>query len=513
MEVVSFDGLAFAVGLLSGGGLYYGFESLRGRRKIHEAEEKGRLVIDKAHIESKSIVKEAKLQAKEERLSLQKEAEKELKERRSKLDQLENKLNQKETRLDRRFEEIEKSQKDLEEKQKKQLAVEKAFEEVKAAHVQELERISGLSIEDAKELLLKRVEDNFKYDIELRMKSVVDLCRETARESSQNIISETIQKVAVDYKSEGLVSVVDLPNEEMKGRIIGREGRNIRAFEQITGMDVIIDDTPDVVVLSGFNAIKKEIAKRTMQRLVEDGRIHPTRIEEVHAQVSKEVDEECIKTGEEAALRVGVHRLKRELFRELGKLKFRTSYGQNVLEHSVECAQICGLLASEVGINVKLAKRAALLHDIGKVIEGDEMSHSKLGAEMARKCGEKQIVVNAIAAHHEEVPMETPLAFLVAAADSISASRRGARIGQTENYVERLENLERVASSFEGVASAFAVQAGREVRVVVNPESIDDSKGVKIAHDIVKKIEQELDYPGQIKVVVVRENRFVDYAF
>jgi ribonuclease Y len=299
----------------------------------------------------------------------------------------------------------------------------------------------------------------------------------------------------------------------MKGRIIGREGRNIRAFEQITGMDVIIDDTPDVVVLSGFNAIKKEIAKRTMQRLVEDGRIHPTRIEEVHAQVSKEVDEECIKTGEEAALRVGVHRLKRELFRELGKLKFRTSYGQNVLEHSVECAQICGLLASEVGANVKLAKRAALLHDIGKVIEGDEMSHSKLGAEMARKCGEKPIVVNAIAAHHEEAPMETPLAFLVAAADSISASRRGARIGQTENYVERLENLERVASSFEGVASAFAVQAGREVRVVVNPESIDDSKGVKIAHDIVKKIEQELDYPGQIKVVVVRENRFVDYAF
>jgi len=365
----------------------------------------------------------------------------------------------------------------------------------------------------AREILLERVEKDFQYEIEQKMKSVVENCKEDAKDKCLNIIAQTVQKVSVDYKSDGLVSVVALPGEDMKGRIIGREGRNIRAFEQITGIDVIIDDTPDVVVLSGFNAVRRAIATRTLETLVEDGRIHPARIEEVHKQVCKEIDEECIKAGEDAANRAGVHRLNKAIIKELGKLKFRTSYGQNVLEHSIECSQIAGILASEIGANVKLAKRAALLHDLGKVVDGDESSHARLGAEVAKKHGEKPVVVNAIMAHHEEVPMESPIAFLTAASDAISASRRGARSGQTENYLERLQNLEDIATSFEGVNSAYAIQAGREVRVLVNPEKVNDSAGVKLSHEIVQRIEGELDYPGQIKVVVVRENRYVDYAF
>jgi ribonuclease Y len=493
--------------------VYHVLTSLRVKRAKETAEEQSRLIIDKAHIESEGIIRDSKLKAKEEKLNAQKELDREMKERRSELKQLENKVTQKETRLERKFDEIEKKEKTLEEKNREIDKTRSEVDGLRDEYVTRLESVGEMSKQEAKEVLLAKVDEDFRYDIELRMKSVVESCRETAKEESLNVISQAIQKAAVDYKSEGLVSVIDLPNEEMKGRIIGREGRNIRAFENVTGVDVIIDDTPDVVVLSGFNAFKKVCAARTMQRLVEDGRIHPARIEEVYIQVCKEVDDECIKAGEEAALRVGVHRLKKEITRELGKLKFRTSYGQNVLEHSIECAHICSLLASEIGANTKIAKRAALLHDIGKVIDGDEASHAKLGAEMARKCGEKSIIVNAIASHHEEIPMEHPISFLVTAADAISASRRGARIGQSETYVERLENLERIAVEFDGVESAFAVQAGREVRVMVNPEKVDDTLGIKLSHDIVKKIEDELDYPGQIKVVVVRENRFVDYAF
>ncbi len=486
---------------------------VQGRKLTQTSRDEARLILDKAHIEAKSIERDAELKAKEERINLQRELDRQFKERQSELKKLEQQALQKESRLERKLEDVEQREKELNrvrtDLDKSRSELSRQTEECR----RELEKVSQLSADEARELLLKRVDEDFRYDVEQRMKHVVEAVKEDARDKVVNLLAQTVQKVAVDYKSEALITVVPIPNEETKGRIIGREGRNIRAFEQVTGIDVIIDDTPDVVVLSGFNAIKRVVATRTLEQLISDGRIHPARIEEVYADVQKEMDQECLKAGEDAAQRAGVHRLGKPLLMELGRLKFRTSYGQNVLDHSVECAQIAGILAAEIGANAKLAKRAALLHDIGKVIDGDDTSHARLGAEVAKKCGEKPVVVNAIMAHHEEVPMESPLAFLVAAADSISASRRGARFGQTENYVERLENLEKIAKSFDGVQQAFAIQAGREVRVLVNPEKVDDSMGIKLSHEIVQRIEEDLEYPGQIKVVVVRENRYVDYAF
>mgnify|MGYP001177692105 CR=1 FL=1 len=499
----------FVVGLL----VHYGIKKTGDRNSVRVAEERSKLILEKARQEAVSIEKEIRVKSTEEQLILQRQLEDEAREKRQKMNKLENQLLQKDSRLERKAEDLEEKETVLRGKTEELDSKSNELDVLQQEYVKKLEEVGNLDQESAKSLLLERVETDFKYDIEQKMKSVVETCKEEAKEKCVNLLSQTVQKVSVDYKSEGLVSVVALSGEEMKGRIIGREGRNIRAFEQITGIDVIIDDTPDVVVLSGFNAVRRAIATRTMESLLDDGRIHPARIEEVHQQVTKEVEDECAKAGDDAAARAGVSRLNKGITKELGKLKFRTSYGQNVLEHSIECSKIAGILASEIGVNVKLAKRAALLHDLGKVIDGDESSHAKLGADVARKHGEKPVVVNAIEAHHEEVTMDSPIAFLVAASDAISASRRGARSGQTENYLERLQNLEEIATSFDGVNSAYAIQAGREVRVLVNPEIVDDSKGIKLSHQIVQRIEDELDYPGQIKVVVVRENRYVDYAF
>ena len=437
--------------------------------------------------------------------------EDEAREKRQKLNKLENQLLQKDSRLERKAEDLEEKENTLRGKTEELDSQSDDLKVLQQEYLRKLEEVSSLDQESAKNLLLERVETDFKYDIEQKMKSVVETCKEEAKEKCVNLLSQTVQKVSVDYKSEGLVSVVALSGEEMKGRIIGREGRNIRAFEQITGIDVIIDDTPDVVVLSGFNAVRRAIATRTMEKLLDDGRIHPARIEEVHQQVTKEVEDECAKAGDDAAARAGVSRLNKGITKELGKLKFRMSYGQNVLEHS-RVFKDSWNIGFEIGVNVKLAKRAALLHDLGKVIDGDESSHAKLGADVARKHGEKPVVVNAIEAHHEEVTMESPIAFQLQLL-MLFQLREEVRSGQTENYLERLQNLEEIATSFDGVNSAYAIQAGREVRVLVNPEIVDDSKGIKLSHQIVQRIEDELDYPGQIKVVVVRENRYVDYAF
>jgi len=509
----NFSAFSLCGGFVGGLLFHYFIQKRNDKSSVRVAEVRSKLILDKAKQDAVAAEKELRIRSTEEQLAFKKQLEDEAKEKRQKLNNLENQLLQKDSRLERKAEDLEVKESSLKTQSEEVNSKKEELQKLQEQYVLKLEEVSNLDKESAKHILLERVESDFKYDIEQKMKSVVEACKEEAKEKCVNLLSQTVQKVSVDYKSEGLVSVVALGGEEMKGRIIGREGRNIRAFEQITGIDVIIDDTPDVVVLSGFNAVRRAIATRTMEKLLDDGRIHPARIEEVHQQVTKEVEDECAKAGEDAAARAGVSRLNKAITKELGKLKFRTSYGQNVLEHSVECSKIAGILASEIGVNVKLAKRAALLHDLGKIIDGDESSHAKLGAEVAKKHGEKPVVVNAIEAHHEEVTMESPIAFLVAASDAISASRRGARSGQTENYLERLQNLEEIATSFEGVNSAYAIQAGREVRVLVNPEIVDDSKGIKLSHEIVQRIEDELDYPGQIKVVVVRENRYVDYAF
>ena len=512
---MAFDAsVASGLGLIAGFAVHAGYITfVRDKKILESAEGKSQLIVDKAQTEAKAVNQKAELDDRDYMLSARKDMDKELQDSRKEIKRLEQQIASKEDRLEKKLEKVDRSDREIEKLKSKLNSEVNDLENRRLAIIAKLEETSGLSQDDAKNELLNQVEGDFKIDIENKMKIVVEDVKEHAKETALNVMAQTIQKVSIDYQAEALVSVVPITNDEMKGRIIGREGRNIRAFEQVTGIDVIIDDTPGVVVLSGFNAVRRVTAARTLQILVEDGRIHPARIEEVFKRVEKEIDDECIKAGEKAAAEVGVHRLHKTIIKTLGKLKFRTSYGQNVLEHSVECAQIAGTLASEIGANAKLAKRAALLHDLGKIIDGDESSHAILGAELAKKCGEKPVICNAIAAHHEEVDMESPIAFLVAASDSISASRRGARRGQTEGYVERLQNLEDIATSCEGVASAFAIQAGRELRVVVNPDIVDDSKGVKISHEIVQRIESELDYPGQIKVIVVRENRFVDYAF
>ncbi|MCO4782796.1 MAG: ribonuclease Y [Candidatus Cloacimonetes bacterium] len=506
--------IASGIGLIAGLAVHAGYITLiRDKKILESAEGKSKLIIDKAQTDAKALNQKAELDARDYMLSARKDMDKELQGSRKEIKKLEQQVSSKEERLEKKLEKVDRNDREVEKLKSKLQTQTSDLEKRRQEIISKLEQTSGLSQDDAKAELLSQVEGDFRVDIEEKMKLVVEGVKEQAKEKALNVMAHTIQKVSIDYQAEALVSVVPIANDEMKGRIIGREGRNIRAFEQVTGIDVIIDDTPGVVVLSGFNAVRRATAARTLQILVEDGRIHPARIEEVYKKVEKEIDDECIKAGEKAAADVGVHRLHKNIVKTLGRLKFRTSYGQNVLEHSVECAQIAGTLAAEIGANAKLAKRASLLHDLGKVIEGDESSHAQLGADLAKKCGEKPVICNAIAAHHEEVDMESPIAFLVAASDSISASRRGARRGQTENYVERLQNLEDIATSCDGVSSAFAIQAGRELRVVVNPDAVDDSKGVRISHDIVQRIESELDYPGQIKVVVVRENRFVDYAF
>ena len=481
--------------------------------KIGSAEDRARAIIDEAVKAAETKKREALLEVKEESIKTKNELDKEIKDRRSEIQRNERRVEQKEFNLDKKLEAIERREQSFaakEEEIKRQKAeVAKLNEE----RIQELERISGLTSEQAKEYLLKTVEEDVKLDTAKLIKEMEHQAKEEAGKKAKEYVVNAIQKCAADHVAETTISVVQLPNDEMKGRIIGREGRNIRTLETMTGVDLIIDDTPEAVILSGFDPIRREVARIALEKLIVDGRIHPARIEEMVEKAQKEVESMIREEGEAATLEVGVHGIHPELVRLLGRMKFRTSYGQNALKHSIEVAQLSGLLASEIGVDVRVAKRAGLLHDIGKSVDHEmEGSHIQLGVELCRKFKESPTVINAVEAHHGDVEPESLIACLVQAADTISAARPGARRETLETYSNRLKKLEDITNSFKGVDKSFAVQAGREVRIMVVPEQISDADMVLLARDVSKQIEAELEYPGQIKVNVIRESRVTDYA-
>jgi ribonuclease Y len=481
--------------------------------KVSSAEEKARAIIDDAVKTAEAKKRESLLEVKEESIKTKNELDREIKERRSEVQRAERRVEQKESNLDKKLESIEKREASFaakEEEIKKQKA---EVAKLNEQRVQELERISGLTSEQAKEFLLKTVEDDVKLDTAKMIKEMETRAKEEAGKKAKDYIVTAIQKCAADHVSETTISVVPLPNDEMKGRIIGREGRNIRTLETLTGVDLIIDDTPEAVILSGFDPIRREVARIALEKLIVDGRIHPARIEEMVEKAQKEVDNMIREEGEAATLEVGIHGIHPELVRLLGRMKFRTSYGQNALKHSIEVAQIAGLLAGEIGVDVRTAKRAGLLHDIGKSVDHDmEGSHIQIGVDLCRKYKESPLIINAVEAHHGDVEPQSLIACLVQAADTISAARPGARRETLETYSNRLQQLEDITNGFKGVDKSFAVQAGREVRVMVVPEQISDADMVILARDISKQIESELEYPGQIKVNVIRESRVTDYA-
>ena len=481
--------------------------------KIGSAEERSREIIDEALKVAETKKREALLEAKEESLKTKNELEKETKERRAELQRYERRVLSKEENLDKKSEAIEKREAGLNTREdalkKRTTEVEELYEK----GMQELEKISGLTSEQAKEYLLKSVEEDVKHDTAKLIKEMEAKAKEEADKKAKDYVVTAIQRCAADHVAETTVSVVQLPNDEMKGRIIGREGRNIRTLETLTGVELIIDDTPEAVVLSGFDPIRREVARIALEKLIVDGRIHPARIEEMVEKAQKEVETMIREEGEAAVLEVGIHGIHPELVRLLGKMKYRTSYGQNALKHSIEVAQLTGLLAAEIGEDVRMAKRAGLLHDIGKAVDHDmEGSHIQLGVELCRKYKESPIIINAVEAHHGDVEPESLIACIVQAADTISAARPGARKETLETYSNRLQQLEDITNSYKGVEKSFAVQAGREVRILVVPEQISDADMVLLARDISKQIETELEYPGQIKVNVIRESRVVDYA-
>ena len=457
--------------------------------------------------------KEALLEVKEESLKTKNELEKETKERRAEISKYEKRVLSKEETLDRKIEAVEKRDSNITRKEEELGKQKQKVEELEKKRQQELERISGLTSEQAKEYLLKTVEDEVKHDTAVMIKTLESRAKEEADKKAKEIVVNAIQRCAADHVAETTISVVQLPNDEMKGRIIGREGRNIRTLETLTGVELIIDDTPEAVVLSGFDPVRREVARIALEKLILDGRIHPARIEEMVEKAQKEVETLIKEEGEAATLEVGVHGIHPELVRLLGKLRFRTSYGQNVLKHSIEVAQLTGLLAGELGLDVKMAKRAGLLHDIGKAVDHEmEGSHIQLGVDLCRRYKESALVINAVEAHHGDVEPESLIACLVQAADTISAARPGARRETLETYTNRLKQLEDITNSFKGVEKSFAIQAGREIRVMVVPDQVSDADMVLLARDISKQIEAELEYPGQIKVNVIRESRVTDYA-
>lgn len=482
-------------------------------KKIGNAESKAREIIDEAIKTAESKKKEALLEAKEENLKTKNELDKEVRERRAEIQRYEKRVLNKEETIDKKMDSYEKKEAALKVKEE-ELAVMKAkVESLNEQRVQELERISGLTSEQAKDYLLKTVEEEVKHETAKLIKENEARVKEESEKRAKDIIVNAIQKCSTDHVSETTISVVNLPNDEMKGRIIGREGRNIRTIETLTGVDLIIDDTPEAVILSSFDPIRREVARIALEKLIVDGRIHPARIEEMVEKAQKEVETMIREEGEAAVLEVGIHGIHPELVRLLGKMKYRTSYGQNALKHSIEVAQLTGLLAAEIGEDVRMAKRAGLLHDIGKAVDHDmEGSHIQLGVELCRKYKESPLVINAVEAHHGDVEPESLIACLVQAADTISAARPGARKETLETYSNRLQQLEDITNSYKGVEKSFAVQAGREVRILVVPEQISDADMVLLARDISKQIETELEYPGQIKVNVIRESRVVDYA-
>jgi len=500
---------AFVVGLVGG----FLIRKYMAEAKIRSAEEEARRIIDEAEKTSDNKKRELLLEAKDEIFSMRSEAEKEIKNRRNELQRLERRLLQREEQMDNRANNLDKREKALSNKENEVHALRAEAQRIVAREKENLEKIAGLSREEAKELLMKQVEEQTKREAAQVIKKIENRVRDEADKRARHIIANAIQRCASDHVAETTVSVVPLPNDEMKGRIIGREGRNIRTFETLTGINLIIDDTPEAVILSSFDPVRREIARITLERLIVDGRIQPARIEEMYDKAKAEVNAEIKEVGEQAVFDVGLHGVNHELMRVLGRLKYRTSYGQNVLKHSIEVAHLAGIMAAELGTDIKLAKRAGLLHDIGKAIDHEvEGSHAIIGAELAKRLKEGEQITHAIEAHHGEVEAHSIEAVLVQAADAISAARPGARRETLESYIKRLEKLETIADSFEGVESSYALQAGREIRVMVKSDVIDDLGCVSLSREIARQIEDELEYPGQIKITVIREKRTVEYA-
>lgn len=489
-------------------------------RRQGQLKEQATGILNDARKEAETIRKEAILQAKDTLFQMKADFERETKEAKKELQSLEKRVLQREENLDKKSEALDKRESTLGKREKQCLQQEKdlqdqhkQLEAVIEDHRRELENLSGISSQEAKEMLVRSIENEARHEAALTVKKIETEARETADRKAKDIISLAIQRYSGDYVAEKTVSVVSLPNEEMKGRIIGREGRNIRAIEAITGVDLIIDDTPEAVILSGFNPVRREVARVSLERLISDGRIHPARIEEIVEKVTAEVETSIREAGEQAAFDVGVHGIHPELVKFIGKLKYRTSYAQNVLQHSREVSFLCGIMAAELGLNEKHAKRAGLLHDIGKAIDHEmEGTHATIGADLARRYGESPTVIQAIAAHHEDIPAEDVLSVLVQAADALSGARPGARKELLETYVKRLEDLERIATSFTGVGKAYAIQAGRELRIIVESTAVNDADIVMLSRDVARRIENELTYPGQIKVTVIRETRSVEFA-
>ncbi|SFG48510.1 ribonucrease Y [Desulfotomaculum arcticum] len=494
-------------------GAGYLVRKLIAESKIASAEALARKISEEAQKDAEAKKREAILEAKEEILRQKNEMERENKERRSELQRLDRRLMQKEELLERKVEGVEKKEEALTRKESEVEALKKDLSTMYGKQVVELERISGLTSEEARQILLADIEKEIQHEAAVMIKEIENKAKEEGEKRAREIITSAIQRCAADHVAETTVAVIPLPNDEMKGRIIGREGRNIRAFETATGIDLIIDDTPEAVILSGFDPIRREVARISLEKLIVDGRIHPARIEEMVDKARKEVEQQIREAGEQAIFETGIHGLHPELINLLGRLKYRTSYGQNVLKHSIEVAHLAGLMAAELGVDIQLAKRAGLLHDIGKAVDHEvEGPHVTIGVELAQKYRENKDVIHAIAAHHGDEEPRTIVAGLVQAADAVSAARPGARRETLEAYIKRLQKLEEIASTFEGVEKSYAIQAGREIRIMVKPDKVDDLGAIKLVHEIVKKIENELDYPGQIKVIIIRETRVVDYA-